>query len=63
MNIMTSTFLYGTEYDIYVFIHLPKWQFMSSMFFYGGQPGKFKVVIPILRESFYFFSKIFQNFG
>ena len=32
-NFITSAFLYGTVYDIHVFIHHHKWQFMSSMFF------------------------------
>ena len=38
LSVMTSIFLYGTVYDIHDFIHHHKRQFMSSMFFYGGQP-------------------------
>ena len=50
---MTSIFLYGTVYDIHVFIHHHKWQFISSMFFYWDQPGSFKYLelLYIPKES------------
>ena len=43
MNNMTSAFLYGTVYDIHVFLHNHKWQFRSSMFFMEVNPGSLNI--------------------